>query len=107
MSLRRCEFIAVLGSAVTAWPLAARAQQSAPVIGYVSPVARDLFSIGFRPFLQGLDPLRTQTPSLTKPKFRSTAGYLPTHRGARVSVEPRRGPCSASGGASSSRFSAA
>ena len=52
--MRRREFLGALSGAAVSWPLAARAQLATPLVGFVSPVARDLFATSFRPFLQGL-----------------------------------------------------
>jgi putative tryptophan/tyrosine transport system substrate-binding protein len=52
----RREFITLLGGAVAAWPLAARAQQSGPMpaIGFLSPTTPETLGDRLRGFRQGL-----------------------------------------------------
>src|SRR5262249_6029146 len=53
--MRRREFIALVGSGVAGWPLAARAQQQTmPVVGFLDPRSPDGLAERLRGFRQGL-----------------------------------------------------
>lgn len=54
VTMRRREFIAFIGGTVVTWPLAARAQQEAPLIGFLISGAADSFAIFVDAFKQGM-----------------------------------------------------
>ena len=52
--MRRREFLGALGGAAAVWPLAARAQQTMPVLGFLGALSPEGFNEPMRGFRQGL-----------------------------------------------------
>src|SRR5436309_6536804 len=52
--MRRREFIALVGSAASAWTIAARAQQSAPLVGFLNSASPDTYRFNADSFREGL-----------------------------------------------------
>jgi hypothetical protein len=52
--IQRRKFLAAVGGAAAAWPLAARAQQPMPVVGFLHPLSVHAVGYQLRAFHQGL-----------------------------------------------------
>jgi putative ABC transport system substrate-binding protein len=107
--MKRREFITMLGAAVVAWPVPARAQQPAiPVIGYLDPRSPDFNADLLRAFHRGLkdtgyvegenvtivyrfaDNQLDRLPELTADLVRRQVALIATSGGAAVAARHRR-----------------
>ena len=75
----RRKFLAALGGAAAAWPLAARAQQSVmPVVGFLHPSSPEPFRV--RAFRQGLKDAGFIEGENVAVEYRLVAGSCPARR---------------------------
>ena len=76
--MRRREFIAVLGGAATAWPLAARGQQSNNVfkIGFIATGGVPLDMNAFHDALQDLGWIEGKNVVIRSPRRRRSIGQV-------------------------------
>ena len=90
----RRDFVALLGSAGLAWPLAARAQQPAkvPRVGILSPAASETAATltAFREGIRDLGYIERETIALD---FRLSKGIMDAPTGARRGVGAHPGRC--------------
>src|SRR5258708_9454519 len=73
--MKRREFITLIGGAVAAWPLAARAQQrTIPVIGFVSSLSSNYIGLRMPSFRKGLNESGYIDAQSVPIEFRSAEG---------------------------------